>query len=67
MAKKLVFDLDKLKIVPKKKEKLFNIRIEQDLYEAFNNLCKRKLKQNASHVVREMIRQLCIQNGVLKD
>ena len=67
MTKKLMVPLEKLKKLKSAKKKLVNFWIEEDLHEAFADLCEKELdQQSASEVLRKMIYEICVQNGYWK-
>lgn len=48
---------------PPTKSKLVNFRIEEELFEDFRDFCEKKLDNEVSDVLREMMRDLLAQNG----
>lgn len=67
MAKKIQINIDSLKR-PKKEtsSKLFNIRVEEKLYDAFRTACEDDLNQSASEVIRLVMEDIAKQFNRLK-
>ena len=63
MKKKFTIDLKALSEPKEKVSTLFNIRIDKDLYKAFQNICNDKLHTKPSKVIKTMIKEFCLQNG----
>lgn len=67
MKPKFTISIETLKTSGTKPEStLINFRIEKALRDAFFELCQKELKQDASEVLRTIIRDLCKQTGYLK-
>ena len=62
MSKKitLTIDVEKLRMSDGKK-KLVNLRVDEDLYRSFKQVCEAKFGQGMSDILRKIMRELCDQ------
>jgi Glu-tRNA(Gln) amidotransferase subunit E-like FAD-binding protein len=67
MAKNLVIPLEKLEEAEGPKQKLVNFWVEREIFESFEKLCEKELKQKSiAKVLRTIIREICEHYGYQK-